>query len=238
MATPESDDFGLRAAFPQLARFDVTSPRDLTYNCAAWAAGRNDIWMWPDRACTAHWPEGVPREETISAFVTAYATLGFAPCDSRDFEEGLLKIAVFERGGMPTHVARQLGDGSWTSKCGQSVDIVHELTELEGAIYGTVAILMSTPYEHALLTSRNPRSLRSRKRSQQLTTHQGQPTNPMLAGSITTPNRVDLIEVPEPTLSNNGTPEIIFQPEITCLCRMRISAETGRKSCMMERAAS
>ena len=40
----------------------------------------------------------------------------------------------------------------------------------------------------------------------------------MLAGSITTPNRIDLIDVPEPTLSQNGTPEIIFQPEITCLC--------------------
>lgn len=40
----------------------------------------------------------------------------------------------------------------------------------------------------------------------------------MLAGSITTPNRIDLIEVPEPTLSNDGPPEIIFQPEITCLC--------------------
>lgn len=40
----------------------------------------------------------------------------------------------------------------------------------------------------------------------------------MLAGSITTPNRIDLVEAPEPTLSNNGTPEIIFQPEITCLC--------------------
>ncbi|GAB4146298.1 MAG: L-threonine 3-dehydrogenase [Planctomycetaceae bacterium] len=40
----------------------------------------------------------------------------------------------------------------------------------------------------------------------------------MLAGSITEPNRIELIDVPEPEFSNNGTPEIIFQPELTCLC--------------------
>ena len=39
----------------------------------------------------------------------------------------------------------------------------------------------------------------------------------MLAGSITVPNRVDLVEAPEPEFSGDG-PEIIFQPEITCLC--------------------
>jgi threonine dehydrogenase-like Zn-dependent dehydrogenase len=40
----------------------------------------------------------------------------------------------------------------------------------------------------------------------------------LLAGSITAPNRIELIDVPEPEFSDNGTPEIIFQPELTCLC--------------------
>ena len=41
----------------------------------------------------------------------------------------------------------------------------------------------------------------------------------MLAGEFTAPQQVNLVEVPEPTLSaEHGTGQIIFQPEITCLC--------------------
>lgn len=40
----------------------------------------------------------------------------------------------------------------------------------------------------------------------------------MLAGSITTPCKIDLVDVPEPTLSDDRPGEIIFQPELTCLC--------------------
>jgi len=40
----------------------------------------------------------------------------------------------------------------------------------------------------------------------------------MLAASITTPRRIDLIELPEPQLFADRPGEIIFQPEITCLC--------------------
>ena len=45
----------------------------------------------------------------------------------------------------------------------------------------------------------------------------------MLAGSITQPHRIDLIEVPEPQLpagspAEEGAGQILFQPEIACLC--------------------
>ena len=40
----------------------------------------------------------------------------------------------------------------------------------------------------------------------------------MLAGQFTAPHRIDLVEVPEPTLALAGSGEIIFQPELTCLC--------------------
>ncbi len=40
----------------------------------------------------------------------------------------------------------------------------------------------------------------------------------MLAGHFTAPHRIDLIDVPEPKLTPGGTGEIIFQPEVTCLC--------------------
>jgi threonine dehydrogenase-like Zn-dependent dehydrogenase len=38
----------------------------------------------------------------------------------------------------------------------------------------------------------------------------------MLAGHITAPHRVELIEIPEPELTGPG--QILFQPELTCLC--------------------
>lgn len=38
----------------------------------------------------------------------------------------------------------------------------------------------------------------------------------MLAGQFTAPRKIELVEVPEPELVEDG--QIIFQPEITCLC--------------------
>jgi len=40
----------------------------------------------------------------------------------------------------------------------------------------------------------------------------------VLAGQFTAPHRIDLVEVPEPQLTPGGSGEIIFQPELTCLC--------------------
>jgi len=40
----------------------------------------------------------------------------------------------------------------------------------------------------------------------------------MLAGSITAPKTINLIEIPEPALSDDRPGEIVFQPEIACLC--------------------
>ena len=40
----------------------------------------------------------------------------------------------------------------------------------------------------------------------------------MLAGQFTAPHRIDLVEAPEPQLTPGGSGEIIFQPELTCLC--------------------
>lgn len=47
--------------------------------------------------------------------------------------------------GMPTHAARQLHSGAWTSKLGNAEDIEHELHALEGEIYGTVVVIMNRP---------------------------------------------------------------------------------------------
>jgi len=51
-------------------------------------------------------------------------------------------VAVFGIGAELTHAARQLDDGTWTSKLGSLEDITHELQALEGADYGHVVLFM------------------------------------------------------------------------------------------------
>lgn len=120
-----------------------TSDPTPDYNCIAWAAGDASIWWWPDQAAMCYWPEGVAREETLAAFVAAYGTLGYALCDDNGLEKGLEKIAIYAKNGVPTHAARQLKNGEWTSKLGRHEDIEHALGALEGSEYGKVAIYLS-----------------------------------------------------------------------------------------------
>ena len=52
----------------------------------------------------------------MSAFEAAFASMGFFRCDNREYEPGWLKVAVFGTPeGLPTHAARQLPNGRWTS---------------------------------------------------------------------------------------------------------------------------
>ncbi len=132
--------------FPGLrpAAFRVTSPRDRTYNCTAWAAGFTNDWWWPiDVHRRSYWPPGVAREETLEAFRDAFATLDYALCSCEILEAGVEKVALFaDYQNVPTHAARQLPNGRWTSKLGIIEDIEHDLRDLEGDIYGTVVLLL------------------------------------------------------------------------------------------------
>jgi hypothetical protein len=75
--------------------------------------------------------------------MAAFALLGYEPCDAVEKESGFEKIAVFaDPTGIPTHAARQLPNGRWTSKLGAAEDIEHELHAVAGAIYGTVVRIM------------------------------------------------------------------------------------------------
>jgi len=59
-------------------------------------------------------------------------------------EADVEKIAIYTDRAKPTHAARQLADGSRTSKLGQAGDISHQtLDALEGGLYGSVAQIMS-----------------------------------------------------------------------------------------------
>jgi hypothetical protein len=137
----------LEERFPGLrdTPYRVTSPATRDYNCIAWAAGDTSHWWWPDvdpDDDAVFWPPGVPAEETLAAFVAAFATLGYAPCPGEEYEPGFEKVALFARDGIPTHAARQLPDGRWTSKLGMSEDIEHDLHAISGELYGTVLLVL------------------------------------------------------------------------------------------------
>ena len=133
----------LRSVLPNLTarNWGVTSPSTNRYNCIAWAAGDNSRWWWPEGSY--YWPDGAPRECSLSAFLAAFGTLGYEECATPDLERPTEKIAIFALQNVsngspqPTHAARQLSDGRWTSKLGPSVDIVHStLHHVSGTEYG------------------------------------------------------------------------------------------------------
>ena len=69
--------------YSNLSRTDyqVTSPKSQKYNCFVWAAGEDDRWWQPIPEEQFYWPDGVPQEETIEAYIQAYQTLGYEICN-------------------------------------------------------------------------------------------------------------------------------------------------------------
>ena len=140
----------LMAAFPNLQPNDyqVTSPATPRYNCIAWAAGKNDTWWWPPGGFNGYyWPPDVEKDGSIESFVKAFERLGYQVCDSADVEPDVDKVAIYaDASGAPTHAARQLESGLWSSKLGKAQDIEHNtLTTLEGGLYGHVARVLKRP---------------------------------------------------------------------------------------------
>jgi hypothetical protein len=128
-------------------QYQITSPETSDYNCIAWGAEEDDR-RWDPTNPEQYWPDGVPRELTLAAFIQAYQSIGYVPCESVEFEPTFQKVAIYTRddgqpdGGQPTHVARQLPNGKWTSKMGELEDIEHELDGLRGFYYGDVAHIL------------------------------------------------------------------------------------------------
>jgi hypothetical protein len=130
--------------------YEGKSFADWNYNCIAWAMGRTDKPWWPSTIKGYHWPRILPREalgkETLDNFVRAFKRLRYTLSRSKDFslEKGFEKIVIYVKGQQnPTHAARQLPSGMWTSKIGDEEDIEHvSPSVLEGAEYGTVAVVM------------------------------------------------------------------------------------------------
>jgi hypothetical protein len=120
------------------------------YNCIAWAAGKTDKWWWPiEGEPCAFWPIPVNSKDpvTLGEFIKAFESEGFSVCRNSRFENGFEKVAIYvDSDGEPTHAARLLPSGVWTSKMGQGEDIEHEtLHVVEGEAYGTAKAFLKRP---------------------------------------------------------------------------------------------
>lgn len=135
----------IETLFPHLhSDYEITSKKTPRYNCIAWAAGVSDRWWWPSPSPFSYWPKNVPREETIHSFILAFKTLGYEPCENAELESNYEKVALYAAADQtPTHAARQLPNGDWTSKLGQLEDIRHgTLEEIAGTAYGEVVQIL------------------------------------------------------------------------------------------------
>ena len=133
---------------PNLADFNVTSEPSSDYNCIAWALGDDSQWFEP-MVANAYWPENLPKELTLDSVVELFRQTGYEVCIDGSLQTGYEKIAICAKDGAPTHAARQLENGRWTSKLGNYHDIDHDSLEaLQGdgfGEYGSVTLFMARP---------------------------------------------------------------------------------------------
>lgn len=142
----------LEQSFPGIAgKYNLTSPKDEKYNCVSWAVGDvrrfwDDIRILGRRVKGYYWPDGCD-VETLEGWKCVFALHGYKECESESFDTDFEKIAIYTfDSGDPSHVARQMGSGKWSSKLGVSFDIEHDtLDSLKGEEYGKVAVIMQRP---------------------------------------------------------------------------------------------
>ncbi len=130
----------LRKTFPHLGRdYELLSPATKNYNCIAWWIGVTNKWVWPG--------------EKVADFDRLYGTNGYQRIGVLDYSRkaGLDKIVLYgKRKGdgawAATHGARQLADGSWSSKLGALPLIRHlEPGDVDGDCYGIpIAVYVRT----------------------------------------------------------------------------------------------
>jgi len=156
-------EFGFKnlasAGYEETSKWTGRFPRPGAYNCIAWAAGdpNKDHWWWPDS--NGYWLSWIkPREVKVFCFIRSFRWLGYRICPNSRREWGFEKVALYaihenrcpmplpnslqdlEQFWEPTHMARQLPDGDWTSKCGGNEDITHytlDALESYGLRYGS-----------------------------------------------------------------------------------------------------
>jgi hypothetical protein len=147
----------LQAKLPNLKEGTYKRTSDPTgkYNCIAHAAYDCTLNWWPlvggfeekDR----YWPKGAPQRRTINAFKKAFELQGFELCENGELDANYEKVVLYVSDkptakhplNAPTHMARQLPCGNWTSKLGPFIDIMHDKPErLIGSEYGRIELFL------------------------------------------------------------------------------------------------
>ena len=143
-------DYNLEDDFPNLrgSGWVKTSEPDPKYNCIAWSLyDTRQWWELMDLPIRGYyWPPGVDRDDTVESWIRVFEIHGYRVCDSAEAEEGYEKVAIYISNDEPTHVARQIVTGAWTSKLGTHEDITHDsLRGLAGDDYGVVEKILKRP---------------------------------------------------------------------------------------------
>ena len=103
----------------------------------------------PARTHGYYWP--IDWDNALQSWMEVFSIHRYKPCESREFESGLEKIAIYvDEDDVPTHVARQdMESRKWVSKLGRGKDISHDtldvLTGYDVDEYGKVRQVMSRP---------------------------------------------------------------------------------------------
>ena len=122
--------------------FVITSSATGNYNCIAWASEDTEHFYWPIPEPFFSWHNDAIQEETIEAFVSFFQLYGYIICEHDKKEKGVTKVALFAKDNIPTHAARQLPNGSWTSKLGILEDVRHSLFAISEGLYGDVVLYL------------------------------------------------------------------------------------------------
>jgi hypothetical protein len=130
-----------RTGFPRLGEeFEVLAPASVMYNCIGWSLGNTGAWVWPtDGQQPAYLPN----------FDALYRYYGFRRVKGLEFRrwpghDKVVLYAVRKSDGsiQPTHAARQMPDGSWSSKLG-SLPLIRHLhpNDIAGPSYGVPYVI-------------------------------------------------------------------------------------------------
>lgn len=140
--------------FPHLRRCQVLAPptgragTKGAYNCIAHSVKVYDRWVWPG----TH----------VADFDHLYRSRGYRRTPRLDFsfDPALEKVVLYAKAGKHgevecTHAARQLSDGSWSSKLGSGPLIRHASPDsLDGSSYGRPIALYVRPRHQSLSSLR------------------------------------------------------------------------------------
>lgn len=133
-----------RLKWPNLGddNHSITSPATDNYNCIAWAYEVSNKRMWPGDP-DSYWPSDIAGMDELRTVIQLYLNKGYEECENGQHEDGFKKVAIYVNQEGPTHAARQLESGRWTSKLGILVDIEHDTLEaLEGEFYGKAEVFL------------------------------------------------------------------------------------------------